>query len=76
MATIEEITIIGLLAILLIFALRNHLMMNAMGQMTFGTMGEVLAFVEDVRDRLQLEAEQMKQEGVDNTGEWRDWDSN
>lgn len=70
MATIEDITIIGLLCILLIFALRNHLMVNAMGQMVFGTMSEYLAFIEDIRDNL---AEEQK-ETTNDTGKWSDWD--
>lgn len=69
MATIEEITIIGLLCILLIFALRNHLMVNAMGQMIFGTMNEYLSFIENISDQLA------KEELADEINkEWRDWD--
>ena len=69
MATIEEITIIGLLCILLIFALRNHLMVNAMGQMIIGTMNEYISFIENISDQLA------KEELADEINkEWRDWD--
>jgi len=69
MATIEEITIIGLLVILLIFALRNHLMMNATAEMVFGTMTQFHNFMDNLKDGLE-QAEEV--EGINN--EWRDWD--
>jgi hypothetical protein len=68
-ATIEEITIIGLLVILLIFALRNHLMVNAMGQMTFGVGSRVLALVENLEEEIEKHETAEKLNNA-----WNEWD--
>lgn len=69
MATTEEIIIIGLLVIMLIFALRNYLMVNALGEMTFGVGSRVLALVEN------LEEEMEKHETAEKLNNaWNDWD--
>ena len=69
MATIEEITIIGLLVILLIFALRNYLMVNAMGEMTFGVGSRVLGLVENLEEEIEKHETAEK---LNNT--WNKWD--